>query len=190
MMDEFYFDDMINVNTHLAELVEYCEHHKIRLRLPWGKIDNRVKADNTGYLKYSEEVRGGDIFGSKDCLDDTYIWTNDMRVNTIKAFDDTEIAACEYWTRPFLKPTMDVEACGSCSTYIFGNLKTQSFTEIYNNELNRKIRAFMYSKPSLPREQWPVACKKCLCQDTVYSEENNGPGNCGKRWRMGDDLYV
>jgi MoaA/NifB/PqqE/SkfB family radical SAM enzyme len=198
MMDETYFERIPYATQKLVELAEYCIDNKIRLRLPWTiNIPNNAPADNSGYEKYSEDARGGDIFGGQDCLDSHYVWTNDMRIMSTAADDESKISICEYFARPFLKPPsiergeecIKVEACGSCSSYVFGNLKKQTFTEIYNNDLNQQVRAFMYKKASLPREQWPIACQKCLCIDNIYCEENNGISNVGRKWFPGDNIY-
>jgi MoaA/NifB/PqqE/SkfB family radical SAM enzyme len=197
MVDEFYFDRLDYVQQKFNELAEYCETRKIRLRLPSGKYENRTKADNSGYEKYSDCARGGDIFGSQDCLGEYYVWANEDRVNYIEAYDGSKIASCEYWTRLFFKPPtiefgkpwLKVESCGSCSNFVFGNLKEKSFKEIYNNELFQKVRLFMYNKHELPRGKWAVPCSRCLCQESIYCESNNGPSNVGKRWFLGDDIY-
>ena len=202
MIDEFYFDIPGVVNKKIYEFIEHCEKKRYRLRLPFitmgstNKYIGRSCLDITELERpYSDEVKRGDIFGNKEQIESRYIWSNHDRVSTITADDGTEIGVCEKFLRPFLKPPevhggpLWVEACGSCSTYRLGDLKKQTFQEIYNNELNQKIRQFMYDKPYKLRGAWPVACQRCLCIDSIYSEENNGPGNVGRRWGVKDDLY-
>jgi hypothetical protein len=140
----------------------------------------------------------GDIFGNREQLEEGYIWSNDMRVSRIKADDGRPIGVCEFFTRPFFKPPsvefdgrgwIKLESCGSCSTFVFGNLKEQAFADIYNNEMMQEVRNFLYRKYTLPRERWMFPCRNCLCVDQIYSNESNGRPNAGKRFFPGDNLY-
>ncbi len=218
MVDEFLWDMPEEVNRKLDELIEYCIDKKYRLRLAFTRMPRRdgtwidqtsmerskeiertqPGADNSGYERYSEEVRNGDIFGNREQLEEGYIWTNDLRKTRIKADDGTFIGVCEFFTRPFFKPPtkerdgkdwIKYESCGSCSTFVFGNLKEQSFRSLYNSPMVQEVRNFLYNKYSLPRSEWMVPCRNCLCVDQIYREESNGRANVGRRFFPGDDLY-
>lgn len=218
MLDEFYWEIPDHVNRKMDELVEYCIEKKYRLRIAFAKMPRidgswidrtsversaeiaatQPKADNTGYDKYSEDVRRGDIFGNKETLEEGYVWTNDMRISRIRADDGSDVGVCEFFTRPFLKPPtvefdgrdwIKFESCGSCSTFVFGNLRKNTFAELYNDSMIQQVRAFMYKKYSLPREEWMFPCKHCLCIDQIYSYASNGQANVGRRFFPGNDLY-
>jgi MoaA/NifB/PqqE/SkfB family radical SAM enzyme len=194
MSDEFYWDIPAIVDKKIEELIEHCEKNNYRMRLPFINMGTSIwyggkpcsditEIDRT----YSNEVKRGDIFGNKEQMEPNYIWSNHLRVSEITADDGTQISGiCDFWVRNFLKPPefqggpLYVTACGSCSTFRFGDLKKKSFKEIYNNDLFQKVREFMYNKINLPRSEWPIPCKKCLCVDAIYSKENNGPDNVGK----------
>ena len=205
MNEEFYFNIPDVVNGRIMDLIDHCIKKKYRLRLPFIQMGtnnalaavSNLKANNTEMLSrpYSVEVKTGDIFGNHEQIENFYIWSNQDRISTIKADDGTNIGICEYFLRPFIKPptktdyNLWVEACGSCSTYRLGTLSINSFHEIYNNALNQHIRGFMYHKPAMPWEGWPVACQKCLCIEAIYCKENNGPDNVGRRWHVGENYY-
>lgn len=218
MVDEHYWDIPDEVNRILDELVDYCIERKYRLRLAFTRmprmdgtwIDQTSKdrsqeisstqppADNSGYENYSDEVRTGDIFGNREQLEAGYIWSNDMRVTRITADDGSEIGVCEFFTRPFFKPPtkefdgrdwVKYESCGSCSTFVFGNLKESSFNELYNSPMVQDVRRFLYGKYDVPRDAWMFPCKNCLCVDQIYSFHSNGRPNVGVRFFPGDDLY-
>ncbi len=217
MVDEFYWDIPDRVNLILDELVEHCIKNKFRLRLAFTRMPRRdgswtdqtsversaeiaatqPRADNAGYEKYSEEVRVGDIFGNREQLEDGYVWSNDMRISRIQADDGSTIGVCEFFTRPFFKPPtkelgedwIKYESCGSCSTFVFGNLRETSFGELYNSEMIQDVRKFLYEKYDRPRGQWMFPCRNCLCVDQIYSFASNGRPNVGVRFFPGDDLY-
>ena len=218
LLDEFYWDIPDEVNRRIDELVDHCIARKYRLRLPFTRMPRRdltwigdtsvgrsnyiartqALADNIGYEKYSDEVRNGDIFGNKEQLENGYIWSNDMRISSITADDSSTIGVCEFFTRPFFKPPttefdgkawIKYESCGSCSTYVFGNLKERTFAELYNNSMIQEVRGFFYRKHHLPRAEWMFPCRHCLCIDQIYSEASNGRANVGLRLFPGDDLY-
>jgi MoaA/NifB/PqqE/SkfB family radical SAM enzyme len=218
MCDEFYWDIPNRVNRVIEELIDHGIAHKYRLRLAFTRMPRidgtwidqtsaersraiartQPKADNGGYGKYSAEVRQGDIFGNKEQLEEGYVWSNDMRINQIKSDDGDTIGVCEFFTRPFFKPPtvecggedwIKFESCGSCSTFVFGNLKKHTFTDLYNNPMIQEVRAFLYGKYQLPRSRWMFPCRYCLCVDQIYSEESNGSPNVGRRFFPGDDLY-
>ena len=218
MVEEFYWDIPDKVNQLVDELVDHCVKKKYRLRLAFTRMprkngtwidqtsverskeiaDTQPRADNTGYEKYSDEVRQGDIFGNKEQLEDGYIWSNDMRVTSILADDGSRVGVCEFFTRPFFKPPttefdgkdwIKWESCGSCSTFVFGNLKEVSFGELYNTPMVQEVRKFLYGKYDEPRDQWMLPCKNCLCVDQVYSYHGNGRLNVGVRLFPGEDLY-
>jgi hypothetical protein len=201
------------------ELVDYCIDRKYRLRLPFARMpridgswidgqssrdrsreiaSQQPRADNTPAHPYSEEVRSGDIFGNREQMEDGYVWTNDMRINSIRALDGSAVGVCEFFTRPFFKPPtsergedgwIKYESCGSCSTFVFGNLKRLPFRALYNSEMIQQVRGFFYEKYSLPRNQWMFPCRHCLCIDQIYSYASNGEPNVGLRFFPGDDLY-
>jgi len=207
LRDEVYFNIPSVVNKKIDELIDHCIEKKYRLRLPFIKMgtpdflpfSRNLRANNKEILSrpHSDEVKRGDIFGNKEQIEDNYIWSNQDRISSIKAYNGSEISGiCDFWVRNFLKPpsidgdpALWVEACGSCSTFRFGDLKKNTFKEIYNNELNQKIRQFMYEKNNLPRDKWPQVCQKCLCVDSIYSEKSNGLGNQGRHYGIEDDLY-
>jgi MoaA/NifB/PqqE/SkfB family radical SAM enzyme len=218
MIDEFYWDIPDQVNRIMDELVDHCIKNKYRLRLAFTRMPRedgswidmsseersgeiaqmQPKADNSGYEKYSDEVREGDIFGNKEQLEDGYVWSNDMRISRIRADDGSHVGVCEFFTRPFFKPPtrehdgqdwIKFESCGSCSTYVFGNLRENSFAELYNSPMIQDVRQFLYEKYDKPRNQWMVPCKNCLCVDQIYSFNSNGRPNVGLRFFPGDDLY-
>ncbi len=218
MVDEFYWDIPDQVNRILDELMDYCIKNKYRLRLAFTRMPKsdgtwidmtsterseeiaRIQppADNTGYEKYSDEVRQGDIFGNKEELEDGYVWSNDMRISRIKADDGSDVGVCEFFTRPFFKPPtteldgrdwIKLESCGSCSTFVFGNLKESSFADLYSSPMIQEVREFFYNKYSRPREQWMLPCRNCLCVDQIYSYGSNGRPNVGLRFFPGDNLY-
>jgi len=218
MLDEFYWDIPEQVNRIMDELVDYCIEKKYRLRLAFTRMprqdgswidetsqersrqiaETQPRAENTGCEKYSQEVRQGDIFGNREHLEEGYVWSNDMRISRIAAHDGSSIGVCEFFTRPFLKPpTVEMdgkdwikyESCGSCSTYVFGNLKERSFRTIYNSPMIKDVRRFMYTKYDTPREEWMTPCRNCLCVDQIYSYTNNGWPNVGVRFFPGDDLH-
>ena len=87
------------------------------------------------------------------------------------------------------KPWIKLESCGSCSNYVFGNLKEQSFAEIYNSPMYQEVRAFLYQRYEIPREEWMIPCKNCLCVDPIYRYESNGKPNVGLRFFPGCDLH-
>jgi MoaA/NifB/PqqE/SkfB family radical SAM enzyme len=218
MTGEFYWDIPEQVNRALRELVEHCIQNQYRLRLPFACMPRpdgtwidglssadlssqwaatQPKADNRPQHPYSEEVVDGDIFGNREQMEAGYVWSNDMRVNSVTAEDGSRIGVCEFFTRPFFKPPtqeqgedwIKYESCGSCSTFVFGNLKKDSFAAIYNNEMMRKVRAFFYEKYRLPRQQWMFPCRHCLCVDQIYCYESNGRPNVGLRFFPGEDLF-
>ncbi|MCP4667877.1 MAG: hypothetical protein GY849_16120 [Deltaproteobacteria bacterium] len=218
MVDEFYWDIPDQVNRTLDELVEHCIKNRYRLRLAFTRMPRpdgawigrtskerseeiaatQPKAENSGYEKYSDEVRQGDIFGNKEQLEEGYIWSNDMRISRIPADDNTQIGVCEFFTRPFFKPPtvefdgqdwIKYESCGSCSTFVFGNLKETSFSALYNAPMIQDVRRFLYEKYDNPRMTWMFPCKNCLCVDQIYSFQSNGRPNVGVRFFPGDDLY-
>jgi MoaA/NifB/PqqE/SkfB family radical SAM enzyme len=218
MCDEFYWDIPGHVNHRIEELIDHCATNKYRLRLAFTRMPRmdgtwidqtsaerseeiartQPRADNRGYEKYSDEVRQGDIFGNKEQLEDGYIWSNDMRITRIKADDGSTVGVCEFLTRPFFKPPtsefdgkdwIKFESCGSCSTFVFGNLKEHTFAELYNNPMIQEVRAFLYRKYQLPRTQWMFPCRNCLCIDQTYTNASNGRPNAGRRLFPGDDLY-
>jgi hypothetical protein len=218
MVDEFYWDIPGEVNRRIDDLVEHCIHHKYRLRLPFARMPAmdgswdgptgharareiascQPDADNTGYEKYSDEVRQGDIFGNRQTLEKGYVWSNEMRVTRIQGNDGSMVGICPSFNRPFFKPPtterdgrpwIKVESCGSCSSFVFGNLKNQSFDEIYNSSMYQQVRRFLYERYDMPRERWMIPCKKCLCVDPIYRFESNGQPNVGRRFFPGDDLY-
>lgn len=218
MCDEFCWDIPERVNDRIDELIDYCITNKYRLRLPFTRMPRvdgswigktsaeyseeiartQPKADNRGYEKYSDEVRVGDIFGNKEQLEDGYVWSNDMRVTRIKADDGDPIGVCEFFTRPFFKPPtvesdgedwIKFESCGSCSTFVFGNLKQCSFADLYNSPMIQQVRAFLYKKYQLPRASWMFPCRHCLCVDQIYCDASNGRPNVGLRIFPGDNLY-
>ncbi|MFH1115345.1 MAG: radical SAM protein [Pseudomonadota bacterium] len=218
MLDEFHWDLADELNTRLDELVDHCIDRKYRLRLPFTRMPRadgswngptagrradeiagaQPDADNSGYDKYSEEVRVGDIFGNKQTLEKGYVWSNEMRISRIKGDDGNWIGVCPALNRPFFKPPtiesdgkdwIKVESCGSCSTYVFGNLKEQSFSEIYGSPMYQQVRTFLYGRYNHPRENWMIPCRHCLCVDPVYSYESNGVPNVGLRFFPGADLY-
>ena len=205
MNEEFYFNIPDVVNGRIMDLIDHCIKKKYRLRLPFIQMGtnnalaavSNLKANNTEMLSrpYSVEVKTGDIFGNHEQIENFYIWSNQDRISTIKADDGENIGVCEFYLRPFLKPPdareykLLVEACGSCSTYRFGNLGVNTFNEIYNNEGMQHIRKFMQTKPETDKKSWPVACQKCLCIDALYCEENNGASNVGRRWHVGENYY-
>jgi MoaA/NifB/PqqE/SkfB family radical SAM enzyme len=217
MADEFYWDIPEQVNRVIDELVEHCIRNRYRLRLAFTRMprmdgtwidqssqersvqiaQTQPKADNSGYDKYSYEVRKGDIFGNKEQLEEGYVWSNDMRITRIPANDGTEIGVCEFFTRPFFKPPtkefdgqdwIKYESCGSCSTFVFGNLKKDSFSELYNSPMIQDVRRFLYEKYSHPRNEWLFPCRNCLCVDQIYSFGSNGRPNVGVRFFPGDNL--
>jgi MoaA/NifB/PqqE/SkfB family radical SAM enzyme len=218
MVDEFYWDIAEQVNRTMDELVDHCIRNKYRLRLAFTRMPRmdgswidktsvarsaevaarQPKADNRGYDKYSDEVRRGDIFGNKEQLEDGYVWSNDMRISRIKAYDGTEVGVCEFFTRPFFKPPtvehdgrdwIKFESCGSCSTFVFGNLKESTFADLYNSPMIQNVRRFLYEKYNQPREQWMFPCRNCLCVDQIYGYDSNGRPNVGVRFFPEDDLY-
>lgn len=218
MLDEFYWDIPREVNRRIQDLVEHCIEHKYRLRLPFARMPLRdgswdgstghaaareiaacqPDADNTGYDKYSDEVRQGDVFGNRQTLEKGYIWSNEMRVTRIRGDNGSMVGVCPSFNRPFFKPPttecggqpwIKVESCGSCSAFVFGNLKEQSFSEIYNSPMYREVRRFLYERYEIPRERWMVPCRNCLCVDPIYRFESNGQPNVGRRFFPGDDLY-
>ncbi len=218
MVDEFYWDIPDQVNRVVDELVDHCIKNKYRLRLAFTRMPRmdgtwidgasversqeiartQLQADNSGYEKYSDEVRHGDIFGNKEQLEDGYVWSNDMRISKIRADDGSDISVCEFFTRPFFKPPtkefdgrdwIKFESCGSCSTFVFGNLREESFKALYNAPMIQDVRSFLYDKYCLPREQWMFPCRNCLCVDQIYSYGSNGRPNVGLRFFPGDNLY-
>ncbi len=218
MLDEFYWDLADEVNTRLDELVEHCINRKYRLRLPFARMPRKdgswngptgrqradeiartqPDADNSGYDDYSDEVRVGDIFGNRQTLEKGYVWSNEIRISRIKGDDGSWVGICPALNRPFFKPPtiesdgkdwIKVESCGSCSTYVFGNLKEQSFSEIYTSPMYQQVRRFLYDRYSDSRENWMIPCKHCLCVDPVYRYESNGVPNVGLRFFPGADLY-
>ncbi len=218
MSDEFYWDIPDEVNRRIDELIDHCIAKKYRLRLAFTRMPRRdmtwigdtsvgrsmelartqPPADNSGYEKYSDEVRNGDIFGNKEQLESGYVWSNDMRIASLTADDLSTIGVCEFFTRPFFKPPttesdgkawIKFESCGSCSTFVFGNLKEKSFAELYNSPMMQEVRGFLYRKYQLPRSEWMFPCRHCLCIDQIYSEASNGRANAGVRVFPEDDLY-
>ena len=210
LADEFYWNIPDVVDKAVDKLINHCIKKRYRLRLPFVKMgttriyedtDDAANCNHDAEYQsarqfvqgYSRQVKQGDIFGNKEQLERTYIWSNHERVATVFADDLSLIKVCEYFTRPFLKPPevpggpLWVEACGSCSTFRFGDLKKQAFKEIYNNELNQALREYMYRSWGSRK---PLACERCLCIDSVYNETNNGAGNVGRRWGVGEDIYV
>lgn len=219
MLDEFYWDIPEEVNKALDDLIDHCIKNKYRLRLAFARMprkdgtwidgvtskmrsreiaETQPKADNVPKHPYSDDVLQGDIFGNREQMEEGYIWTNDMRVSSIKANDGSTIGVCELFTRPFLKPPtkerltedwIKYESCGSCSTFVFGNLLKSSFKDLYNGPMIQDVRKFLYSKYSINRDKWMIPCKYCLCIDQIYSYESNGQPNAGKRFFSGDNLY-
>ncbi len=218
MTDEFYWDIPDQVNRVMDELMDHCVNRRYRLRLAFTRMPRidgswigltsrkrseeiaatQPKADNSSYERYSDEVRTGDIFGNKEQLEDGYIWSNDMRISSVKAEDGTDVGVCEFFTRPFFKPPtkefdgrdwIKYESCGSCSTFVFGNLKEQTFAELYNSPMIQQVRQFLYSKYEKPRDQWMFPCKNCLCVDQIYGYCSNGRPAVGVRFFEGSDLY-
>jgi MoaA/NifB/PqqE/SkfB family radical SAM enzyme len=219
MKDEFYWDIPEVVNRAFNELIEHCIRNKYRLRLPFTRMpkidgswpDGISSVHRSGELnqsqprveqelchKYSDDVLAGDIFGNREQVEHGYVWSNDMRINHITADDGTQIGICEYFTRPFFKPpTVEMdgrkwikyESCGSCSTFVFGNLKEHNFRSLYNNSMNQRVRAFFYDKPRLAREMWMYPCRHCLCVEPIYRYESNGKPNVGVRIFEEADLY-
>jgi MoaA/NifB/PqqE/SkfB family radical SAM enzyme len=219
MVDEHYWDIPEQVNRLMDELVDHCIKNKYRLRLAFTRMprkdgswidltseersreigETQPLADNSGYEKYSDEVRRGDIFGNREQLEKGYVWSNDMRINRIKADDGSEVGVCEFFTRPFFKPPtkefdgkdwIKYESCGSCSTFVFGNMREQSFLELYNSPMVQEVRQFLYGKYGTPRAEWMIPCRNCLCVDQIYSFRSNGRVNVGVRYFPGDDLYT
>ena len=218
MCDEFYWDIPDEVNRRIDELIDHCIAKKYRLRLPFTRMprcdmtwigDTSVgrsmelartqpPAENSGYEKYSDEVRNGDIFGNKEQLESGYVWSNDMRISSLVTDDLSTIGVCEFFTRPFFKPPtiesdgkkwIKFESCGSCSTFVFGNLMENSFAELYNSPMIQEVRSFLYRKYQLPRSEWMFPCRHCLCIDQIYSEASNGRANAGRRVFPGNDLF-
>lgn len=219
MLDEFYWDIPEEVNKAIDDLIDHCIKNKYRLRLAFTRMPRRdgtwiggvtstmrskeiaesqPKADNTPKHPYSDDVLKGDIFGNREQMEDGYIWTNDMRISSLKANDGSTVGVCELFTRPFLKPPtkerlvedwIKYESCGSCSTFVFGNLLKNSFKDLYNGPMMQEVRKFLYNKYSINRENWMTPCKHCLCIDQIYLYENNGQPNVGKRYFPGDNLY-
>lgn len=218
MTDEFYWDIPDTVNRLMDELVDHCIKNKYRLRLAFTRMPRKdgtwidqtsvqrsaeiaatqPKADNSGYEKYSDEVREGDIFGNREQLEDGYVWSNDMRISSVRADDGSDVGVCEFFTRPFFKPPttefddkpwIKWESCGSCSTFVFGNLREMSFQELYNSPMVQDVRRFLYTKYETPRDEWMLPCKRCLCVDQIYSFRNNSRLNVGVRLFPGEDLY-
>lgn len=211
MLDEFYWDIPDVVNREIDALANHAVTHGYRVRLPFFRMprqdgswidgetsavvaarfaDNQPVASPRTDVAYSEEVLRGDIFGNREQLERGYVWSNDMRTSRITATDGSPIGVCEYFTRPFFKPPtteadgrswIKYESCGSCSTFVFGNLKQATFGELYNNAMNTRVREFMYNKPQLPRDEWMLPCKNCLCVDQVYLYDSNGQPNVGVR---------
>jgi Iron-sulfur cluster-binding domain len=218
MVDEFYWDISDQVNRRIDQLVEHCINKKYRLRLPFTRMPRmdgtwngptsneraceiaatQPDADNDAYEDYSDDVRRGDIFGNRQALEKGYIWSNEMRVTRIMANDGSMIGVCPSFNRPFFKPPtvecddrpwIKVESCGSCSSFVFGNLKEQSFSEIYNSPMYQEVRSFLYNRFNISRDQWMVPCKNCLCMEPIYKYESNGRPNVGLRFFPGADLY-
>ena len=198
LKDEMYFHIPEIVNKKIDELIEHCIKKGYRLRLPFIEIGN-MKTTNKNksasdqnkidlQKNYSDCIKKGDIFGNREAIENNYIISNHERINSITANDGTKISVCEFFSRPFIKPPeyeggpLWVESCGSCSCFRLGDLRKNTFKEIYNNELSQKLRAFLYNKHNIPRDKWPEPCKKCLCVDSVYNKENNGIGNVGKHY--------
>ncbi|MDQ7784053.1 MAG: hypothetical protein RDU20_14310 [Desulfomonilaceae bacterium] len=218
MADEFYWDIPERVNQLMDDLIDHCITHRYRLRLAFTRMprkdgtwidktsverskeiaDTQPRADNTGFERYSDEVRVGDIFGNKEQLEEGYVWSNDMRITRVEADDGSNVGVCEFFTRPFFKPPttefdgkdwIKWESCGSCSTFVFGNLKEVSFRELYNTPMVQEVRKFLYGKYAMPRDRWMLPCKHCLCVDQIYSYRGNGRLNVGVRMFPGEDLY-
>jgi len=218
MVDEFYWDIPDQVNRLMDDLIDHCINKKYRLRLAFTRMPRmdgswmdltskqrsdeiaatQPKADNLGYERYSDEVRSGDIFGNKEQLEDGYVWSNDMRISCIKSDGGTDIGVCEFFTRPFFKPPtkefdgkdwIKFESCGSCSTFVFGNLKENTFAELYNSPMMQTVRRFLYEKYDRPRSRWMFPCRNCLCVDQIYSYGSNGRPTVGVRFFPGADLY-
>ena len=100
---------------------------------------------------------------------------------------------------PFFKPPtrefdrkdwIKYESCGSCSTFVFGNLKEQTFADLYNSPMIQDVRRFLYNRYASDKEEWMFACKNCLAVDQVYCQRSNGKFNVGVRFFPGDNLYV
>ncbi len=192
MVDEFYWDISDTVNQRIDELVDHCIERKYRLRLPFARMPRQdgswsgptgheraaqiaacqPDADNSGYEKYSEDIRKGDIFGNRQTLEKGYVWSNEMRISRIKGDHGARVGVCPSFNRPFFKPPtreldgrdwIKVEGCGSCSTYVFGNLKEQTFKEIYKSPLYQEVRRFLYDRYDQPRDRWMIPCRNCLC---------------------------
>ncbi len=219
MLDEFFWDIPEEANRLIDEFIDHCIENRYRIRMAFARMPridgtwieetseersrqiaaSQRKADKAGYENCSEEVRNGDIFGNKEQLEDGYFFSNDLRITRAKAHDGSDVGVCEFFTRPFFKPPtrefdgkdwIKYESCGSCSTFVFGNLKEQSFADPYNFPMIQEVRKFLYSRYAFDKEEWMFACKNCLAVDQIYCQRRNGKFNVGVRFFPGENLYV
>ena len=186
MVDEFIFNEAERVNDIIWKACQYCMDKDYRLRLGFAAFGpksskevskllaeepaNQIKNLPSDYLRYSEDVRNPNIFGDKQYFEDYIVWTNDMRITQVEG-----TGVCEGMLRLFIKPEWTVEVCGSCATYVLGDLNCSSFDEIYNGPMAQKLRQFLYERYTIAKGCWLRPCRDCLCYDQEYSYQSNGP---------------
>jgi radical SAM protein with 4Fe4S-binding SPASM domain len=200
MVDEFIFDKPDKVNNIIWKACKFCMDKGYRLRLGYSafgtksskEVSKILAADpanqsNTlpaDYMRYSEDVRNPNIFGDKQYFEDVIVWTNDMRSTKL---NDTGV--CEGLLRLFIKPEWTIEVCGSCATYVLGDLNQSSFDEIYNGPMAKKFRQFLYERYTVSKGCWLRPCRDCLCYEQEYSYQSNGPaGFVYNHFRFDQDL--
>ncbi|MCX6356119.1 MAG: SPASM domain-containing protein [Candidatus Aureabacteria bacterium] len=173
------FDQAQRVNSILEKAIQTAIEKKIRLTLPFLAIPDekrgggeslssrtravslRKQQQEIGFVpprnfdKMSYIMRNRRNYWNFGDLG--YVWCHDFRRQDV----------CEeFFNRPFIIWNGNVEACGNCNTFMPGNVRRQSFREIWNSELYQDIRRRMYEGPV---QMWYKPCQSCICMFVTYN---------------------
>lgn len=170
------FDKAAIVNRALDKLIETALTKKYKLRLDFTRMptlggDKFVCQKRSAELREQQKEYGfvppcdfekmsyviQNPRNRWEIGDVGYVWSNNMREQNV---------CLEFMNRPFIIDNGNVEACGNCNTFMAGNLKINSFAQIWNNELYRYVRRRMYDGEI--NKDWPDACNDCICMGVTY----------------------
>lgn len=175
------FDKSKLVNAKLDQAVDVALKHNYKLRLAFTRMpepdgDRFVCQQRSKELRDAQQTMGfipprnfermsyviRNPANSWEIGDVGDVWSNNMRRQDL---------CLEFFNRPFILPNGTIEGCGNSNTFLMGNLKRQTFKEIWNNELYQDIRRRMYTGKI--NKDWYEACNECICMGVTYDRQTS-----------------